>query len=65
MCKRGFNAGIYLETSKFPRRGPGIGGSLCLIHCCVEAILSRTMLNISYDRYKTVFLDDTIYKTDI
>ena len=44
-------------STKFPQRAPGDGGSLRLIRCCAEAILSRTMLNISYDRYKNVFSD--------
>ena len=33
-------------TSEFPRRAPGDGGSLCLIHCCAETFINRTMLNI-------------------
>ena len=56
---------IFIEfdvvlTSKFPRRAPGDGGSLCSNHCCSENILSWTMLNISYDRYKNVFSDDIL-----
>ena len=35
-----------VSTSKCTRRAPGNGGSLCLIQCCAETILSRTMLNI-------------------
>ena len=44
-----------VSTSKFPRSAPGDGGSLCSVHCCSETILSRTMLNISYDRETNVF----------
>ena len=56
---------IFIEfdivtTSKFPRRAPGDGGSLCSNHCCSEIILSRTMPNISYDRYNNVFSYDII-----
>ena len=37
-------------TSEFPRRAPGDERSSCLIHCCANTVLSRTMLYTSYDR---------------
>ena len=40
----------------FPLRALGDGGSFCLINCHdAETILTRSMLNISYDRLKNVF----------
>ena len=57
---------IFIEfdvvwTSKFARRAPGDEVSLCLISCCAETILCRTMLNISYDMKKDLFSDDIIF----
>ena len=49
-----------VSTSKFPQRASGDKGSLFFIHCCAETTLSRTMINISYNRYKNVFSDDII-----
>ena len=50
-----------VSTSKVPRRAPDDGGLLCLIHCCAETILCRTMPNVSYARKKNVFFDDMIF----
>ena len=49
------NKAFYLKfdvvlTSEFPRRAPGDERSSCLIHCCANTVLSRTMLYTSYDR---------------